>query len=390
LDLGKACHILCFLAGDADTASFAREGLGLTAAALSSQPTSEELPDFGDFVELVFVPSLTTTETRIHHFSNFTGAGQAAALHFGMLCLMNDLYGGENDAVTVYLQSTVDTLATYHSARGKSSPARMDLLDTACECLATTVGSSRHARELLVSGQTRFGFSQLNELVISASSSRARRYLAQAVGRIYTDCALWGSPSTMTEWLEQTQMRAALDSCRSEALNIKKSHFVLGPLHGSFYLGAQLVHVIRMQVLVLDATFEEGDLWEKVRTILECFASGVTNADNVVGNASADAIAIAMSHTQEDSPFLHPQLSSVLNTVLVNLADAIKNLSDGDATDSPRITKLVHAGKVTHWSFFCYPAVFVCLIFFLFQLEYLYLRRLLMIVNREIDSVLHA
>eukprot|EP00977_Amphora_coffeiformis_P014885 scaffold4242_cov175-Amphora_coffeaeformis.AAC.9 len=340
LDLVKACHLLCFLAGDGDVtaASLARQGLGLTPSHVFNtlEPTdAAALPDFADFVHLVF--------------STTASSGKAAALSFGLQCLLSDLYGGDNESVALYLQNLVDTLAFFHSnsARGMSKSAQgsdlMDLLDVSSECFATILGSSMHSRNMLVQGKVGFGVSEMEHLVFSATSSRARRHLAEAIGNVYRDSAVWGECSTVSKWLEETKICESLETCCAEMLQIEKNHFVLGPLHGSLYLGAQLVRAIRLQVVSLDPAFDDAKLWEKICTILSMLAKGIIRSDEVVGNASADGLAVALSYPHKDAPALHPKLSSSLNTILSNIADALKTHKDGEATDAPRITKLVEA-----------------------------------------------
>ena len=357
LDLVKACHLLCFLAGDGDVtaASLARQGLDLTTAHEMNTLESTDaaaLPDFADFVHLVFSTTASSgVDTRVQHYPDFSWAGKAAALRFGLQCLLSDLYGGDDEAVALYLQNLVDTLAFFHSngARGMSNSSQgselMDLLDVSSGCFATTLGSSIYSRKLLVQGKIGFGISEMEHLVFSATSSRARRHLAEAIGNIYSDRAVWGDCSTVSKWLEETKICESLETCCAEIIQIEKNHFLLGPLHGSLYLGAHLVRAIRLQVVSLDPAFDDDKLWEKICTILSMLAKGIIRSDDVVGNASADGLAVALSYPQNDAPALHPKLSGVLNIILTNVVDALKTYKDGEATDAPRITKLVEAGK---------------------------------------------
>ena len=352
LQLVQACHLLCCLAGDADVtaASLAQQGLGLATNDLLGPLASEKeiLPDFASFVQLVFTAKETepTMSTRVQYFPDFTGAGQANALSFGMHCLMADLYGGDDKSVAIYLKNLVNTLAFFHGANGMSSPALMDLLDVASGCFAITIGSSRHARELLVRGKIGFGMQELEELVFSAASSKARRYLAEAIGEMYNDGNVWGECQSMSEWLRQTNVVRSIEACCSETVQIQKNHFLLGKLHGALYLGAQLVRSIRMQVIALEPDFDDEMTWEKLCTILAMLAKGILQSDDVVGNAAADGLTVALSYTQQDAPVLHPRLSRVCNEILQAIAEGIKTFKDaGDASDIPRITKLVRAGE---------------------------------------------
>ena len=54
---------------------------------------------------------------------------------------------------------------------------------------------------------------------------------------------------------------------------------------------------------------------------------------------------LTLSFPGKNAPALHAKLSDVLNTIFISLAEAIKTYKDGEATDAPRITKLVEAGK---------------------------------------------
>ena len=357
LDLAKACHLLCFLAGDGDVtaASLARQGLGLTPphGFDTLEPAdAAALPDFAEFVHLVFSTSASSgVDTRVQHYPEFSWAGKAAALRFGLQCLLSDLYGGDDESVTLYLRNLVNTLAYFHSngtgaiSNSPQGSDLMDLLDVSSECFATLLGSSMHCRNMLVKRNVGFGVSEMEHLIFSVSSSRARRHLAGAVGNVYSDSSIWGECSTVAKWLEETKICESLESCSAEMAQFEKNHFVLGPLHGSLYLGAQLVRAIRLQLVSLDPAFDDATLWERICTILSMLAKGIIRSDEVVGNASADGLAVALSYPQNDAPLLHPQLSGIMTTILSNTADALKLYKDGEATDSPRITKLVEAGK---------------------------------------------
>lgn len=356
LDLVKACHLLCFLAGDSDVtaAAIARDGLGLsvdiTDDSFATASESTAVPDFADFVHLVFESSQTSaSDARVQLYQEFSPLGKSAALRFGMVSLMADLYGGEDAAVALYLQNVADTLRGFQqSALLAHGGALMDLLDVTSACFTSTLASSAHARKLVVQGSLHFGVSDVVGLVFLATSSRARRYLAGAIGEVLKDISVWGTFATLQEWLESTMIETYLDTCCSTIGQVEKDHFLLGPVHGSLYLGAHLVRIVRIQVVRLLPSTEHSTTWEKVCKIVLMLAKGTLRSDDVVGNAAADGLTIALAYAGRDAPVLHPKLSGVLTTSLLNVASAMKKYKEGDATDAPRVTKLVEAGKFLH------------------------------------------
>ena len=166
IDLSSACHLLCFLSGDSDStaAAIAREGLGLPKhsandddilATRSSDYTTGRLPEFGDFTEIIFSDAKSTTTARLQRFWDFSMQGKAATLRYCLHCLLNDLYGGENSAVGLYLSAITKTLretagdfGVRAGDKGTSSQlsGSVDLLDECSACLLAILSASQYAR----------------------------------------------------------------------------------------------------------------------------------------------------------------------------------------------------------------------------------------------------
>jgi proteasome component ECM29 len=135
IDITSASHLLCFLAGDPDVtaSSIAREGLGIPSKLSIASATEEDfssentatadnqlLPDFGDYVSLVFPSKRDSRERSSSDFWrpqywDMSFAGKAAALRFGLVCLLSDIYGGEKGAEKVFFSTLADTLILFGS-----------------------------------------------------------------------------------------------------------------------------------------------------------------------------------------------------------------------------------------------------------------------------------
>ena len=75
--------------------------------------------------------------------------------------------------------------------------------------------------------------------------------------------------------------------------------------------------------------------------ILSQLAHDLSNTDDIVGNACADALAIAFSYDQLDAPILQDALIPGATIVLSNLSDAIRKYGNGEKIDIPRVSKLM-------------------------------------------------
>jgi len=357
LQLANACHILCFLAGDSDVtaASIAREGLGLPShftndddilATKSADYASAILPEFSDFAEVLFSEAKTSTgSSRLHRYWDFSLKGKAATLRFGLYCLLNDLYGGEDGAVLLYLKGVTETLrvfiedASAHtgdnvggSAKGRAS---IDLLDECSACLLTTLSASQFARSQLTRSETdspSFQFTDIEFLALKANSSRSRRYLAGACGKLLEDLSLWSGSEKETvvnfdDWVTRSQLASTLSSC-SENLNMlgNNDSSGLGRLHGSAFLGAHVVRAFRLRAANTQKTEEgsiEGTLWTKVSQVFDALGKGCLHGEEILGNACADSLSIAFSYDETDAPVLDGHLFESAFSVLTNLTNGL-------------------------------------------------------------------
>jgi hypothetical protein len=73
------------------------------------------LPDFIDLTMVLFPKSdmdmgRPMSSWRLTYL-DFSYHGKAAALRFGLACLLSDLYGGEDDAVAAHVNALSETLA---------------------------------------------------------------------------------------------------------------------------------------------------------------------------------------------------------------------------------------------------------------------------------------
>lgn len=402
IDVTNASHLLCFLAGDDDVtaSSIAREGLGLpgrNAVAVGDEDdslfdfTSDEqgsFPDFSDYTSVIF-PSQKPQESSPTsywrpQYWDFSFAGKSAALRFGLRCLFNDIYGGDDDAVKVYVAVLADTLVLFCSkALGTSEASKvqgteaMELLEECSRCLVATLSTSRFARSLLVaysSGDADVSVSNidLEYLALSAVSSQARRHLAGACGFLYEDVSLWGKcPSTgetdgeildLFEWLENSRVHKTLEVCSEKLIDIQRNLFTAGDIHGAAFLGAQCTRAFRLLALrssAVKSSDNSGDgggdnsgddrdsilqsCWRKASSIIQALGTGALHPDEVIANACADGVALALSFDTVDAPVLDRKLYEGTSSALNELAKALQKFSSNDHLDSFRASKLAHA-----------------------------------------------
>jgi proteasome component ECM29 len=361
LDLPSACHIMCFLAGDSDitASSIAREGLGLPKHVTEEIPTntddSVQLPGFGNFAEMVFFSGTGAgaSSIRLRRFWDFSPQGRAAALRFGLLCMLNDIYGGEDHAVGVYLSALTETLNVFlregtgiSTAQGRSS---IDLLDEASTCLFAAVSTSQFARKQLWSEKKDgFAIREIESLCLRAASSRARRHLAGACGRMYEDTGVWeGGPEevpSLERWLSLSRLDVVVDATAEKLSEIGSNHLVSSQIHGAAFLGAYAARAFRLQAVRLPVEDAATDnLWDKLASILAALGRGLLHPDEIIGNACADGLGIAFSYDGMDAPLLDSRLHNGSATVLNQLAAALVKYGNGDSTDASRAAKLAKA-----------------------------------------------
>ena len=364
IDLANASHLLCFLAGDTDvtSASIAREGLGFkltsslqTAAAErasnSNQSDSEKctpvLPDFSEMIALLF-PESNDRHTNYWRprYWDFSPLGKAAAVHYTMDALLNDLYGGDNDAIKTFVAALLRTLSEV-AALGREY---IELLDECARCLSICFSTSSYARSLLRLEVVKdielpLKLQDLEDLTLTANSSRARRFLAEACGYLYEDESFWPQ---RREWTKSLQR--ALEVCAKEIELSRQHSGAVGNVHGAAFLGATYVRTFRLNpdyhASEEDASDEIASCWNLSCRILSALGDGTLHKDDIVSNAFSDGLSIALAYNSQDAPILDQRLYTGTTTALVKLWKALHKYGSGDQTNAPRASKLAHATGV--------------------------------------------
>jgi len=394
-----ACHLLCYLAGDEDVgvSKMAQNGL-LTSAKLllleendedegfqqllnnNDEIKNEKLPDFQDFVRLLFNPTTTTTTTSndtIPTYNAFTYKGQAATLQLGLTCLFSDLYRGgddddDGDAILMYLSTITSTLqhgstTTIHTKNRELK----NLMDAASNCLAGCLSTSKLARTTIIANSSTpssFGLEEISKLAISADSSLARRHLASACGSLYEDLNIWSCPKitrtisssnkviNMGTWVELSNIILTMKLCASKLDSAQSSNDnhhpgAVGGILGAASLGSKCVRVFRIiscrPDVIMTTTESISSCWEYTSSILSSLGRGSLHLDDAVGNACARGITIAFSYNGEDAPILDKRLYTGTSKVLVELCAALKKYGGSDHTDAIRASLLAKAAGVT-------------------------------------------
>lgn len=77
-----------------------------------------------------------------------------------------------------------------------------------------------------------------------------------------------------------------------------------------------------------------------VASVFATMGNEVLNADDAVGNAFADGLAIACTYDQADAPLLEDSLVPGATNALQKVAEALRKYGNGDNVDVPRVFKL--------------------------------------------------
>lgn len=345
LDLTNACHILCFLAGDKDTtvASIARRGLDLDndVTQTSSQPAGtntddadnegHKLGDFSVLCKLLFSNRQATGVWR-PNFWEFTPKAKASSIAYLQKCLLNDFYGGDDEAVCSYMDAMTKSLVQVANL-GRDY---VELLDECSSSLASCIATSLFARRLVFGHEDQHlsvGIEDIQKLVLNVSSSTARRELANACGSIYGDSDLW----SQGEWL--SSIVGLMMNCL-EVLN-GSSGSKLGSVHGAAFLGGTCVKHYRLNPSL--ATSDKG--WDLACKILSSLGKGTTVADDVIGKAYTEVLAVALSYDRgsDDAPPFDSRLQEGAKSALSGLVSALRKYSGDEHTDVSRASKVAHA-----------------------------------------------
>ena len=363
LDLPNACHILCFLAGDKDVtaASIARDGLGLDKTIGEAYDehqvnSSHTLPDFSDFTVVLFSESSKSTSNSWRpRYYDFSYHAKAAALRFGLTCLLSDLYGGENEAVGSYVGALCETLTYFGTAsRGRGTAHgrdSIDLLDECSICLAGCLSTSRFARSMVLSGGTTFGLEDMEALAVLADSSKARRYLAESCGCIFEDHDLWqdnGAQVSMTDWIKKSHILRPLKICEKKLSDMQTELFQVGEVHGAAFLGARCCRAFRVMFSKKGSNDNASvdECWNLIDSIVDSLGRGTLNSDETIGNAFSQALSIALSFDGPDAPLLDTRIYAGTTSVLTSLDTALRKYGNGDHTDETRASSLANAAGI--------------------------------------------
>ena len=390
LDITAASHILCFLAGDKDVtaASIAQEGLGLPSkyaisssddddflmgGGLKGSPEENQLlPEFADYTAILFpAKSQEQLSPSLYwrpQYWDFSFHGKAAALRFGLVCLFNDIYGGDDVAVKIYMSALADTLILFASKTNGLTEASkvqgreaIELLEECTRCLVHTLRASQYARSLLVkgsssrAGEVSLSLTDIEHLALSANSAISRVNLSAATYHLLEDLSLWTegtNPSVdIEDWLERSALHATLESCSKKLARMQQTTFVVGDIHGAAFLGAQCVRAFtlwanRSPKATISKNSDgghEASCWLSSTSIVKSLGLGILNADDSIANACSDGLAVSLMFTTADAPLLDPRLYEGTGGALTHLATALKNFSGTDKLDAPRTCKLAHA-----------------------------------------------
>ena len=383
LDLVAGCHLLCFLAGDSDVTAMAvakqglfdsgsEEGsdkwqgwqdnaedeigeadLGSWNSIQNTKASPGSFPEFSTFVETVFCSPREGRDTRFQRYSEFSVLGKAASLRYALRCLLMDMYGGDDDAVSQYLQTMLITLDMFASdAVTGQNRSSLELLDQCCVCLLATLKNSSFARREFSHGTPMDGkltysltLSQVEEMVTAVRSSKARRYLASIIGVIYEDSEFVKNATTFSTWMSLSGAERSLSLCVNQMDQIEKSHVQLSKLHGVIYMSGHVLRAIRYRLLQISSQDVDHTRRDCTR-LLQLLGQGVVHKEEVLSRASVDAIGIALSFDTLDAPPFDQTLNDGLCAVLMSISIAIRKFCDGESVDAHRAIELVRVGGI--------------------------------------------
>ena len=354
LDLNASCHMLCFIAGDKDetSARLATNGLcishqiGEEVTTLTKDGRDIPVPEFHDFINSVYTEEVTMTSWR-PTFHNFSPTGQGASLRFGLICLLSDLYGGDDGATKTYLNYITETLQSYDSS--KQSLGRIQLLDEASICYAGLLKTSHFARQSVVNGNHCFSIYQLAELALSAPSSKARRYLATAYLHLLNDASIWssGGQFQLSKWLSESYISSIVESCEAALKEMTLPSIVIAKVHGAAYVGSACVQALRNCFASESSGTLLHVLLDRASTIIQLLGRGTLHKEEDVGNACAGALSIAFSYDSDDAPELCGILRHNTSSALKFISTSLRRYGNGDHLNPQRATSIARAAGTT-------------------------------------------
>uniref|UniRef100_A0A7S4MII8 Non-specific serine/threonine protein kinase n=1 Tax=Odontella aurita TaxID=265563 RepID=A0A7S4MII8_9STRA len=359
IDLVNACHILCFLAGDPDvtTASMARDGLGLGVETIDEEGDIMKALDanssvsFSDIVSLLFLKrdSASNSSWRPNYY-NLNEKGKCAALRFALICLLNDLYGGD-ELVRDFIAAISSSLVELNSNKD------IDLLEECAICLRSSLATSKSARQFVAQDDSLVDCKAIGNLALSVTSSRARRHFAAACGILFEDIDIWGrmvqetapEPSIdFKKWSDLSGVSAALLLVSRKLNEMQTNLFMASEVHGSAFLGASCVRALRSATghpAIISRTCSDSttNLWAYAASITAALGRGTAHSDDSIGNACSRALSIALSYDSTDAPLLEDVLLPPVTTAMNELRMSMKKYGSGDHTDASRAASLARA-----------------------------------------------
>jgi proteasome component ECM29 len=275
LDIVSATHLLCFIAGDPDTtaSAVARGGLRL------DENKTFKFPDFADLVDVLLVELVESTSRP--NFWDFSKKGQAVAIRCILRSYLDDFHGGADKDISLFVESLTKCLAwTRDGSRNE------DLLDACSEALCICIETSASARAILHTASLPLDARGLRDLILTAKSSRGRRYLSDAFGHLMMDVPLFE-----TQWIEIVKESLSLSSSFVEAEPLRP----IADVYGGALLGGTCVRLCRLNDRLVDPT-----VWSQPSRVLTRLGEGVAHTDDSIGNVFCDAISMAFTGESVD------------------------------------------------------------------------------------------
>lgn len=350
LDILSASHLLCFLSGDADvaTSTVALDGLGLTnQLGLEIKIDSSKcFPDFGTFIRTVVADSAKSSGgIWCPTLNDFTASGKAASLRFAQLCLLNDMYVCDEDAIIVFIQA-LSKILDVSEGNDYSKQDMYILIDEAAICFSSLLNNSSSARHSIITEESCSSLSlqRLPKLALMSSSSKARRYLAESLGHILEDNVMWSTQSEakVDFWIDRTQVEDILTACFSVIRAVDSPSASVKELHGAIYVASTAIRALRFYACNLE-TNRLREALRKASRLLEFIVRGTLHTNEVIANACSSGLFIAYQYNQADAPILPKSLTNGTFAVLSTLCTAMKKFGIGNDADPARVACLIEA-----------------------------------------------
>jgi hypothetical protein len=187
---------------------------------------------------------------------------------------LDDFNGGEG-GLDAFMGVLTKCLAS------KDTNRNADVIDACSEAFSVCIETSSIARVMVQSSSLHFGVKDLRDMIMTTSSAKAKRYLADAFGSFLMDAALLG-----LQWTEVVTEALMIAAKALEIEPLKPSNDV----QGGALLGGTCVRLIRMHPSLI-----EHETYGMASKLLQRLGSALTNADDLIGNVFCDAISLSCS-----------------------------------------------------------------------------------------------